>query len=255
MSSRFPGMDPYLEDPAFWPDFHLEFIVALRNALRQGLPANYEARLDEQIKLIDVSGGSQKQIKPDVAALKRDIHTVAWTAPRQPSLSPITLPLLIEEEEYRDVWIQIRHRPNHSVVAVLEVLSPTNKSGSERAQYLAKRRAILRQSISLVEIDLLLDGARIAPPTPMPDSDYAIVVARADQRTECEVYPCNVRQPLPEIGVPLKPPDADVVVDLQSVFTAAFDHGGYETSIDYSRPPCAPLSQADLNWAVEQARQ
>ncbi|MBW3540169.1 MAG: DUF4058 family protein [Planctomycetes bacterium] len=26
MSSPFPGMDPYLEDPAFWPDFHSTFI-------------------------------------------------------------------------------------------------------------------------------------------------------------------------------------------------------------------------------------
>lgn len=26
MPSRFPGMDPYLEHPGVWPDFHAEFI-------------------------------------------------------------------------------------------------------------------------------------------------------------------------------------------------------------------------------------
>ena len=26
MASPFPGMDPYLEDPGFWPDFHHRFL-------------------------------------------------------------------------------------------------------------------------------------------------------------------------------------------------------------------------------------
>ena len=254
MPSPFPGMDPYLEDPAFWPDFRIEFIVALRNVLRRRLPANYEARLDEQIKLIDVSGDSQKGIKPDVAVLKREGDQTAVAPRRRPSMSPITVPLLIEEEEYREVWIEVRYRPDHSVVAVLEVLSPTNKSGPERGPYLAKRRAILRQPISLVEIDLLAGGKRIAPPDSLPNCDYCVVVARANERAECQVYPCSVRHALPEIDVPLKPPDDDVVVNLQEAFTAAFEHGGYETSIEYSRPPMLPLSEVDLSWATEIAR-
>jgi hypothetical protein len=253
MASPFPGMDPYLDDPAFWPDFHIEFTSALRNALRQRLPANYEARLDEQIKLIDASADLQKEIKPDVAVLRREDGSADVGFSPQATASPITLPLLIEEEEYREVWIEIRYRPDRSVVTVLEMLSPTNKSGSERAAYLAKRLAILHQPISLVEIDLLAGGKRIAPPNRLPDCDYSIVVARADQRDKCEVYPCQVRQPLPEIFVPLKPGDGNIVVDLQAVFRAAFERGGYETSIDYSRPPLAPLSQADRSWAAELA--
>ncbi|HVA46953.1 MAG TPA: DUF4058 family protein [Pirellulales bacterium] len=253
MLSPFPGMDPYLEDPAFWPDFHLEFIVALRNSLRRRLPVNYEARLDEQIKLIDVSSDSEKQIKPDVALLRREAELVAIVPARTSAASPVTLPLLIEEEEYREAWIEIRYRPDHSVVSVLEVLSPTNKSGSERIAYLAKRRAILRQPISLVEIDLLVGGRRISPPDPLPDCDYCVVVARADERARCEVYPSSLRQPLPTFRVPLKPPDGDVVVDLQEAFAAAFEHGGYATSIDYSQPPTAPLSAVDRAWAAEQA--
>jgi hypothetical protein len=30
MPSPFPGMDPYLEDPGGWCDFHGEFVYALR---------------------------------------------------------------------------------------------------------------------------------------------------------------------------------------------------------------------------------
>lgn len=254
MPSPFPGMDPYLEDPAFWPDFHLEFIGAVRNALRQRLPANYEARLNEQIKLIDVSAHSQKEIKPDVAVLRREDNVTAVLPATQPSASPVTVPFMVEEEEYREVWIEVRYRPDRSVVSVLEVLSPTNKSGPERSVYLSKRRAILRQSISLVEIDLLAGGKRIAPPATLPNCDYCVVLVRADERATCQVYPSSVRQPLPTIDVPLKPADGDVAVDLQDAFTAAFERGGYATSIDYTRPPTAPLSEADLAWAIQQAR-
>ena len=37
MSSPFPGMDPYLENPAFWPDFHFTFINYWREAIADAL--------------------------------------------------------------------------------------------------------------------------------------------------------------------------------------------------------------------------
>ncbi|HET6881482.1 MAG TPA: DUF4058 family protein [Pirellulales bacterium] len=248
MQSPFPGMDPFLEDPAFWPDFHIEFTVALRDTLRRGLPPQYEARLNEQINLIDVSESSHKLIKPDVAVLRAEQET---TSPSSVTLlypAPITLPLLIEEEEHREVWIEVRYRPDRSVVTVVELLSPTNKWHSERAQYLAKRRAILRQNVNFVEIDLLVAGQRMSPPVEVPECDYLVMVARGDRRANCEVYPFSVRQPLPIVAVPLKPPDGDVLVSLSEAFHTAFEHGAYATSIDYSRPPSAPLSKADLEW-------
>ena len=39
MTSPFPGMDPYLEDPAFWPDFHITFLYCWREAIANQLPA------------------------------------------------------------------------------------------------------------------------------------------------------------------------------------------------------------------------
>lgn len=247
MQSPFPGMDPYLEDPAFWPDFHIEFTVALRDTLRRGLPPHYEARLNEQINLVDVSEASHKLIKPGVAVLRAG-HETAPSFAMQPSPVPMTVPLLIEEEEYREVWIEIRYRPEHSLVTVLEVVSPTNKSHFERAQYLAKRRAILRQNVHFVEIDLLVGGQRMSPPTDVPPSDYLVMVARGDKRSKCEVYPTSVRQSLPTVAVPLKPPDADVLVNLQEAFCTSFEHGAYGSSIDYSRPPTVPFAQAELDW-------
>jgi len=33
MASPFPGMDPYLENPALWPNVHGRLIVAIADAL------------------------------------------------------------------------------------------------------------------------------------------------------------------------------------------------------------------------------
>ncbi len=71
MSSHFPGMDPYLETPAIWSDFHASFITYWSDALLDGLPSNYEARIDEKVNLVEVSpprrrlGNSDRW--PDVA--------------------------------------------------------------------------------------------------------------------------------------------------------------------------------------------
>ena len=47
MASPFPGMDPYLEHPAFWSDFHHRFIEWWCEAIAERLPEQYEARLGE----------------------------------------------------------------------------------------------------------------------------------------------------------------------------------------------------------------
>ena len=38
MPSPFPGMDPYLESPEIFPDFHDSFITYLREALQAACP-------------------------------------------------------------------------------------------------------------------------------------------------------------------------------------------------------------------------
>jgi hypothetical protein len=47
-------MDPYLEDPAFWPDFHARFVNYWCEEVAAHLPDHYEARLDEQVNLVQI---------------------------------------------------------------------------------------------------------------------------------------------------------------------------------------------------------
>ena len=47
MPSPFPGMNPYLEHPAVWVDFHDSFIPAIREALNQQIRPAYFAKVEE----------------------------------------------------------------------------------------------------------------------------------------------------------------------------------------------------------------
>ena len=110
MTSPFPGVDPYIEAQDYWPDFHMSFITYLRDALNDVLPDHYDARIDERLSLVDASA--------DVG-----------------DLEPGTVPLIIEEET-RETFIEIRHRPERMLVATLELLSPANKEEPGGRSYL-----------------------------------------------------------------------------------------------------------------------
>src|SRR3954470_4664604 len=100
MPSPFPGMDPYLEDPAFWSDFHATFINYWREAIADRLPDHYEARIGDRVSLSEVLEGPEKRIGPDVS-----IHRSGSPSAGQPALAqavgilePVTIPLLILDE-------------------------------------------------------------------------------------------------------------------------------------------------------------
>lgn len=59
---------------------------------------------------------------------------------------------------------------------------------------------------------------------------------------------------LPRVPVPLPPPDADAVPDLQHAVDACFALVGYDVLIDYTQPPPPATSAADLAWIEERLR-
>src|SRR5205823_11930380 len=139
MPSPFPGMDPYLETPALWSDFHASFITYWRDALIDALPDHYEVRIDEKVSLVEMSPPREKLIEPDVAVTQRG-PSKGFTSippPGVATLEPVTLSLVIEEEKH-ERHIEILHRPDRQLVAGLELLSPANKEEPGRSLYLAK---------------------------------------------------------------------------------------------------------------------
>ena len=253
MPSPFPGMDPYLEDPAFWPDFHHRFIDDWCEAVAELLPEPYEARLDERVNLVQMSPEVIKLIYPDVSVSKGPLAaSPSASAGGTLLVEPVTIPHEFLEE-IRDTRIEILHRPERALVAVLEMLSPANKTGDGFQEYRAKRKTILLQKVHLVELDLLVGGNRLPLARPLPVADYYAFVSRGDQRPNCAVYCWSVRQPLPVIPIPLRAPDGDVLIDLGKVFQRTFERGRYARSLGYGQPLSAPLNERDAGWAVSRS--
>jgi hypothetical protein len=244
MLSPFPGMDPYLETPALWSDFHTAFITYWRDALLERLPDHYEARIDEKVHLLETVPPKSKRLEPDVAITQRRPSPPPSPAPAGvATLEPVTLSLVIEEETH-ERHIEILHRPDHTLVAVLELLSPANKENPGRHLYLDKRNGLIPHPVHLVELDLLLKGQRLPLEEELPPGDYYALVSRWDRRPECDVYAWTLRDPLPALPIPLLPPDADVWFDLAAVFAQTYQRGRYARSIDYAVPPAVALDAA-----------
>jgi len=244
-------MDPYLEDPAFWADFHKRFLNYWCEAVAAALPDNYDARLDETVNLVQLSPEVIKSIYPDVADSREPRRTK-----RGHSKSSGTLLLELVHipheflEEVRQTRIEILHRPERTLVAVLEMLSPFNKSGEGFDQYRAKRKAVLLQKLHLVELDLLVGGKRLPLSQPLPCADYYALISRAEDRPNCAVYHWGLRDPLPAIPIPLRAPDADILIDLGKVFRDTYERGRYARVLYYTQPPAVRLSRKDAQWAT-----
>lgn len=254
MPSLFPGMDPYLEDPAFWSDFHDSFIVYWADALNAALPDHYEARISGRISLEIPSSNSQSAMRSDVAIRRGGPpESPRWAETSAvATLEPKSIPLQYFEE-VRETFLEIRRRPERSVVAMLELLSPFNKSGKDRLAYLEKRQGILRQDVHLVELDLLKGGERV-PLKVEPAGDDFQFVSRSDRRPNCLVYGWSIRKQLPTLPIPLLSTDPDILIDLGAVFTTAYDRGRYARSVAYGEPPPGPWDEADREWIIERAR-
>jgi hypothetical protein len=150
----------------------------------------------------------------------------------------------------RLAYVEIRDRRNRELVTVVELLSPSNKRpGSDREQYLAKREQILGSSAHLVEIDLLRGGRPMPMPiADRPDCDYSVLVSRVEERPDAGFWPIRLRDRLPVIPVPLRAPDANAQLDLQTILHRLYDAAGYEDYI-YEGAPDPPLSPEDAAWA------
>jgi hypothetical protein len=249
--SPFPGMDPYLEGPAQWSDFHSTFIHALREAIGDLLPEPYFACVTELVMMVTPELPSRRSVEPDVL-VGRDryaIGTPGGSESQTAVLEPLTLENIELLDPYTEPFIEILRLPDFEPVTVVELFSPTNKYGEGRGAYADKRNRLLRTPVNLFEIDLIRAGPRLRLSRPVPDDDYLCYISRANHRPACEVYSWSIRQQLPVLPVPLRAPDADIHVDLAEAFRVAFSRGKYGRFIDYSQSPPPPaFDERDSEW-------
>ncbi len=162
MPSPFPGMDPYLEHPSLWPDVHNKFISELQTALNSRLPKNYVARMEARVYISDENDPGRQVIVPDLrietSPVRAAVKASKVTAGMEVA-EPLEYPMSFEEE-ITEVFLTIQESKSNSLVAVIEVLSYTNKvAGSAgRKSFLEKKRETLGSTAHWIEIDLLRKG-------------------------------------------------------------------------------------------------
>jgi Protein of unknown function (DUF4058) len=63
-----------------------------------------------------------------------------------------------------------------------------------------------------------------------------------------KVYRASLRERLPVVGIPLRPSDRDLPLELQAIFNQCYRNGGYD-DVDYRVAPDPPLLAEDAAWA------
>ena len=252
MPSPFPGMDPYLERN--WRDVHTTLVAESKRALNRQLPAGLFARIEERVGVeaaTDDGGDRNGHLSPDVRVVSRDVRPSTLAAALAPldapfRLLPTTVPVI---ERYVRV-IDADGR----LVSVVEFVSPSNKVGRGLRRFRRNRIELLASGVHFVEIDLVRGGhwRRLMSPqrcSRRANSLYRAAVRRAGDRVGY-LYPVPLRQPLPDVPVPLRPTDPVASLPLQQLLLTVYADSRYDESVDYARPLDPPLDADDAAWAA-----
>ncbi len=116
MPSPFPGMDPYVENAALWPNVHGRLIVAIANALSPLLLPKYQPVIEESVYRTAAVDAVMIG-RPDIAIQK----TAALPTVREPAVAtmlPAISPVVVElpvPTAIRQRFIEIRNTASQEV--------------------------------------------------------------------------------------------------------------------------------------------
>ncbi len=142
-------------------DFHNSWIIHLKEALNAGvLPPDYYAQSEQHMR----------QLIPDVLTLhSSDPDRLRNLPPPAKGTGAVAVAespprvskrcVLTPAPRGRRRRLAIRHTSGHRIIALLEVLSPGNKSGADAvAEFVRKAEQAIRSGIHLVIVDLFPPG-------------------------------------------------------------------------------------------------
>jgi len=260
MNSPFPGMDPYLENPATWPNLHSRLIVGIANLLAPQIRPKYRVVVEESVYKQDESNSAVLIGVPDVSVQQsissqlksEELLSSGSVAVAELKPVSVTVPM---PSTVKHRYLEIRSLRTSEVIAVIEILSPVNKRGEGRQKYESKRLEILESQTHLVEVDLLHMGL------PMPmlncniESHYRVLVSNSEKRPEAQLYPFSLPQPLPTFEIPLQSEDTSVTVDLAPILDNIYELSGYDLDVDYRQDPTPKWPAPDLAWIDQRLKQ
>lgn len=218
-------------------DFHHAWIEEIKRFLNRDLPPDFYA-LAEQF----AGGFGPDVLTPQARHSESQEPDHSWESPDSGGgvlLAPPKTQLMGQTEFYRHKQkrVVVRHVSDDRVVAVVEIVSPGNKSSRAAVRaFLDKALELLRGGVHLLLVDLL-------PPTPRdPDGLHALIWSNvanidpadhADKPLNLVSYevghslryfqePVAVGDSLPDMPLFLEP-NAHINVDLNSTYTTAFE--------------------------------
>ncbi|MEQ1826990.1 MAG: DUF4058 family protein [Pirellula sp.] len=226
-------------------DFHHEWITSMKRALNSGiLPREYYAMAEQ------VAGG----LGPDVLTLGNVgllDDEVDNPVPSQRSLEmdgglAIALPQTrfmakteIEVYAERRSRVVIRHRSGDEVIAIIEIVSPGNKSSRYSLQtFVDKVHELLKAGVHLLIVDLFPPSPRDPQgihgaiwerfedqesPFQLPvDEPLTMVASTGGLERQAFIEPVGVGKPLPDMPLFLRPP-GHVMIPLEATYQSAFE--------------------------------
>jgi hypothetical protein len=229
-------------DAGIFHDFHTMWLVFLRNAIKRVLPPGYYVMTEQRalgygpdvltlaLPESPSSNGPGKGTGDGVSA-DGGISVVA--APPKVLISRTSD---VPRNEYRRRWIAVRHVSGDRVIAIMEVVSPGNKSSEESLRsFTAKAAESLEYGVHVSVVDLF-------PPIPRDPGgihraiwaeragDYVVDPAKAltlvsyvaGTRERAFVQPIAVGEVLPDFSLFLTG-ERYVLVPLESTYAAAFE--------------------------------
>src|SRR6516225_258080 len=111
MPSPFPGMNPYLEQPDAWPDFHQNFIVRAQESLHTQVLGRYIVKVEMRLYRRETPADDLKSFAvADVGLAGRRPPAADAAAPADGS---VTAPVLAEipfRAPDRHTWLEIHDR-------------------------------------------------------------------------------------------------------------------------------------------------
>jgi hypothetical protein len=228
-------------DAGIYHDFHTSWIVEIRNALNRGvLPPDYYALVDQTLSGALEIGPDVVTLQPKAKAGKsKPSGNGTATATLAPPQVRFTADLTDPKPRRRPKRVAVRHVSTHKVIALVEVISPGNKSSRRDFESLVEKLTdALLQGLHLLVIDPFPptrrdpNGVHAAvwkalggkPPFRLPKDKPLTLAAYqiGDDRLRAYVEPVAAGDELPDMPLFLTP-DRYVYVPLERSYLAAWE--------------------------------
>jgi hypothetical protein len=155
-----------IETARLWSYFHKDWLLQIRQTLREQLPPDYRVFVESEAVIISPDpDDAQRIVQPEVSVA----HAGGAGTVAKGTLGGATS-TVVEAEEPCEVETQysliVRRVPDNRIVAAIELLSPSNKGIGNRLdeqKHLHKRDDYLDAGVNLLEIDPLTQGRRTVP--------------------------------------------------------------------------------------------